>query len=63
MLKGYKTYIVAGVTVITAVASYLVGDMSLAEAANLVVTAVIGATIRNGVSTTVAKAVASVEKK
>lgn len=50
MLKGYKTYIVAGVAVISAVAGYLVGDLTLAEAAQLVVTAAIGATVRAGVA-------------
>jgi len=50
MLSGYKTYITAGVTVISAVAGYLVGDLAMADAAQLVVTAVLGATIRSGVS-------------
>jgi len=49
MLKGKKTYIVAAVSVISAVASYLVGDLALADAAQLVLTAVLGATIRHGV--------------
>lgn len=48
MLSGYKTYIVAGVTIISAVASYLVGDISIADASQLVLTAVLGATLRNG---------------
>lgn len=50
MLKGYKTYVTAGVTVITAVAAYLVGDASLTDTAQLVVTALMGAFIRHGVS-------------
>ena len=49
MFKGYKTYITAAVAVITAVAGYLVGDISVAEAAQLVLTAVLGATIRHGI--------------
>jgi len=49
MFKGKKTYIVAAVSVISAVASYLVGDLALADAAQLVLTAVLGATIRHGV--------------
>ena len=49
MLKGYKTYVAAAVAVITAVAGYLVGDISVAEAAQLVLTAVLGATIRHGI--------------
>lgn len=49
MLKGYKTYVATAVAVITAVAAYLVGDISVAEAAQLVLTAVLGATIRHGI--------------
>lgn len=49
MFKGKKTYIVAAVTVIGAVASYLVGDASLTDALQLIVPAVLGATIRHGV--------------
>ena len=52
MFAGYKTYITAAVTILTAVASYLVADLSLADAAQLVVTAVLGATNRNGMKTT-----------
>ena len=55
MLKGYKTYILAGVTVVGAAASYLVGDISLAQAIQLAVTAGIGATIRSGISETAKK--------
>lgn len=51
MLKGYKTYILAGVTVIGAAASYLVGDISLVEALNLAIPAVSGAFVRNGINT------------
>jgi len=49
MLKGYKTYIVAGVAVISAIATYLVGDASIADTAQIVLTAVLGATVRNGI--------------
>ena len=49
MLSGYKTYIVAGVAVITAVAAWLTGDATIAETIQLAVTAVLGATIRNGI--------------
>jgi len=49
MLKGYKTYIVAFVAIITAVAAYLTGDLALPAAAQAVLTAVLGATIRNGI--------------
>jgi precorrin-4 methylase len=49
MLSGYKTYIVAGVTVVGAVAAYLVGDATLPDTIQLVITAVLGATLRNGI--------------
>lgn len=50
-LAGYKTYIVAAVAVITAVAGYLTGELSAVAAGQAVLTAVLGATIRHGVST------------
>ncbi len=56
MLSGYKTYLIAGAAIITAIANYLAGDMSLAETIQLVVTAAMGATIRSGINTA-AKAV------
>ena len=48
MLSGYKTYIVAAVALIGFAASYLVGDITLAAAAQGGLTAVLGATLRNG---------------
>jgi len=50
MLSGYKTYILAGVTVIGAAASFLVGDITLIQALNLAIPAVSGAFVRNGLS-------------
>jgi hypothetical protein len=50
MLKGYKTYIVAGVTVVGAVANYLVGDADLTHTIQLCITAVLAITLRNGMS-------------
>ena len=50
MLSGYKTYITAGLAVIGAVAGYLTGDVSMSDAAQLVVTALLGAFLRNGVA-------------
>lgn len=50
MLKGYKTYIVAGVACVTAIANYLVGDMGLTDTIQLCVTAVLGATLRHGMT-------------
>lgn len=49
MLKGYKTYITAGVAVITAVSAYLVGDATVVEAATLVFNALLAATVRHGI--------------
>lgn len=46
MLKGKRTYILAGVAIIGAIASYLVGDIALADAIQLALTAAIGATVR-----------------
>jgi hypothetical protein len=51
MLIGYKTYILAGVTVIGAIASYLVGDMTIQQAVAIVVPALSGAFVRHGIST------------
>lgn len=50
MLSGYKTYILAAVTGIGAVAHYLVGDASLAATIQLVVTALMAATLRDGIA-------------
>ena len=55
MLSGYKTYILSGVTVIGAVAAYLVGDATLNATVQLVVTAFLGAFIRHGVTAATAK--------
>jgi hypothetical protein len=48
-LSGYKTYVTAIVTIISAVAAVLVGDMAYADAAQLIVTALLGAFVRNGI--------------
>lgn len=55
MLKGYRTYVLGAVTIIGALAAYLIGDTSLTEAINLIVTAGMGMFIRSGVDTAVAK--------
>lgn len=39
MFAGYRTYILAGIGVIAAVANYLVGDASATEAINQAATA------------------------
>jgi len=49
MLKGYRTYIMAGLGVLSAVAGYLVGDTDLLTAANAAFTAAALAFLRAGV--------------
>ena len=55
MLSGYKTYILATVTGLGAIAQYLVGDADLAATIQLVVTALMGATLRGGIATAAAR--------
>ena len=50
ILKGKKTYVAATLAVLGAVAGYLTGDIVLTDAVQLVVTAVLGATIRHGIA-------------
>lgn len=49
MLKGKKTYILGGVTILGAVANYLVGEISLVDALNLAIPAAVGMTVRNAI--------------
>ena len=49
-LSGYKTYIVAFTTVVSTVAAYLLGDTSLQDGLQLVIPAILGATLRHGVT-------------
>jgi len=49
MLKGYKTYITGTLAILTAIGTYLAGDMSLAETIQLTVTAILGMTVRNAI--------------
>jgi uncharacterized membrane-anchored protein len=49
-LAGKKTYIVGILAVVGAIATYLTGDTTLTDTIQLVVTAVLGMTIRNGVA-------------
>jgi hypothetical protein len=50
-LKGYKTYIVAGVTILGAVAGYVDGDVSKVHAIQLCVQALFGLTLRSAITT------------
>jgi hypothetical protein len=49
MLNGKKTYIVALGTLLTAVGGVLSGTIPMAEAIQLAVTAILAATLRNGI--------------
>lgn len=49
MLSGYKTYIVGAMGILGAISSFLVGDATLADTAQMVLTAVLGMTIRSGI--------------
>jgi len=54
MLKGYKTYVVAGLAVLTAAVQYLTGDITASAALQLGITAILGATLRSGIANEVA---------
>jgi len=49
MLAGYKTYITGVLAILTAVATYLTGDATLAQAGELTLTALMGMFIRAGI--------------
>lgn len=49
-LKGKKTYIVGALGVLGAVASFLVGDATAAQASQAILTAVLGMTLRNALN-------------
>lgn len=51
ILSGKKTYITAVMAIIGTIASYLAGDVAIADAAQLILTAVLGVTIRSGIKT------------
>lgn len=49
MLKGYRTYVMAALGIVTAAASYLVGDVDAMTAANAAFTAAAVAFLRASV--------------
>lgn len=51
ILSGYRTYIVSLTTIIGAIGGCLAGTVSMPDAVQLTVTALLGMTIRNGIST------------
>ena len=48
-LKGKKTYITAILAVLGAVGAYLTGDLALTETIQVVIPAIMAATVRNGI--------------
>jgi hypothetical protein len=60
-LVGYKTYLLGAGVIISAICSYLAGVADLGQTLNIIWPALMGMFIRNGVTTTVNKAVQSVE--
>lgn len=50
MLAGYKTYIAGTLAVLTAIGAYLTGDLSLMDAINTVVPAIMGMTVRSAIA-------------
>ena len=48
MLKGKKTYVAALLTVLGAGAGYATGDATAMQAIQMAVTAILAATLRNG---------------
>ena len=50
MFKGYKTYIAAALSALTAGAGYLTGDLSAAAAIQIAITAVLSSTLRSGIA-------------
>lgn len=51
ILEGKKTYVTALVAIVSAIAALLTGDASIADTAQIVLTAILGATIRRGITT------------
>jgi hypothetical protein len=50
MLAGYKTYIAGTLSVLTAIGAYLSGDISLIDAINVIIPAVMGMTVRSAIA-------------
>jgi hypothetical protein len=52
MLIGYKTYIVAALAVLGAIGGYLDGDLTVTAAIQVIIPAILAATVRHGITTT-----------
>jgi VIT1/CCC1 family predicted Fe2+/Mn2+ transporter len=48
ILRGKKTYVVAAMSILGAGASYLTGDATVIQASQMAITAILAATLRNG---------------
>ena len=48
MFKGKKTYVVSLIALLSAFAGYYTGDLSIPQAAQMGLSAVLAATLRNG---------------
>lgn len=59
-LSGYKTYLLGTGVIISAILSYLAGVADLGTTLNIIWPALMGMFIRNGITTTVDKAINSV---
>lgn len=55
MLKGYKTYILSSISIIAALANFYLADATLEDTANIIVTAILAITLRQGIKTDVKK--------
>ena len=51
MFSGYKTYIVGILAVLGSVGAYLYGELTIAQASQDILTAVLAMTVRNGIAT------------
>lgn len=53
VLKGRKTYVAGTLSIVGFAAGYLLGDVSLVDAVQGVVTATLAMTVRNGIASAV----------
>lgn len=58
-LAGYKTYIVGGLTVLTAVAGYFMGSVTAHDALTTIVPAILAMTVRGGITHETNKVIAA----
>lgn len=56
-LKGYKTFIVAGLAILAALLGFLDGDLSKQQAGQLILNAALGITLRDALNTSIGRAI------